>query len=144
MFLARRGPLFVFVLYYSPSPRHSSRFPVEAARRHCSNGLAESIKNQESAIRADSVVHNRHWTVSHCVYNRAWTNTQGVLSEGSYIWCYIHLMPLSLSLYIYKTDKNQRKTTSWHERSQIFGSRLPRGFILNNWTRVKTQFRTRF
>ena len=42
--------------------------------------------------------------------------------------------------YIYITDKNQRKTTSWHKSSQIFGWRLPRGFILNNWTRVKTMY----
>ena len=37
---------------------------------------------------------------------------------------------------LYITDKNQRKTTSWHKSSQIFGWRFPRGFILNNWTRV--------
>ena len=36
------------------------------------------------------------------------------------------------------TDKNRRKTTIWHKSSQIFGWRLPQGFILNNWMWVKT------
>ena len=42
----------------------------------------------------------------------------------------LSLLHLHSNIYIYITDKNLSKTTNWHK--EIFGSRLPRGFILNN------------
>ena len=77
-------------------------------------------------------------------FNQSINPSLSLFLSVSVCFCLSVCLCLSLPIYIYKTDKNQRKTTSWHKSSQIFGWRLPRGFILNNWTRVKTQFTQRF
>ena len=53
----------------------------------------------------------------------------GIISR---LLCYIIYKCPNHLIQINITDKNQRKTTSWHKSSQIFGRRLPLGFILNN------------